>query len=62
MWDVIAELVNICADPCPANPFEVDFDYFEALPLVEKYLASGAMVNILRKIISTGPHGYDKRS
>ena len=50
-WDVLLELVRLCTYPVPRNPFEVDFDYFEQLPLQERVLATGAMVNLLQKII-----------
>lgn len=60
-WDIIAELVTICTVPCPPNPFTVDFDYFECLPLPERSLASGAMVTFLRKVLASGNHHYNKR-
>ena len=61
VWDIIAELVQVCTIPCPPNPFAVDFDYFEALPLPERALSSGAMVNFLQQLQATGPHRYDRR-
>ena len=56
-----AELVHICTSPSPPNPFAVDFDYFEALHLPERALASGAMVAFLQKVLESGPHPYDRR-
>ncbi len=29
LWDIIAELVEICTIPTPLNPFSVDLAYFE---------------------------------
>ena len=48
IWDIIAELVRGCTVPAPPNPFAVDFNYFEALPLPEKMLMSGAVVNFFK--------------
>lgn len=61
VWDIVAELVHVCTDPCPPNPFEVDLDYFAALPITERYLASGAMVDFLRKLLASGKHAFDRR-
>ena len=54
-WDLIAELVKLCTYPAPRNPFEIDFDYFEMLPVSEKVLATAAMVTILQKILMYTP-------
>ncbi|WAR27876.1 hypothetical protein MAR_013580, partial [Mya arenaria] len=43
VWDIIAELVKLCTYPAPRNPFEIDFNYFNLLPLQEKVLASASM-------------------
>ena len=61
MWDVIAELVAICTCPSPPNPFAVDLDYFEALPSTERVLATAAMLSLLRSILASGTHRYDRR-
>ena len=61
VWDVIAELVHICTSPSPKNPFAVDLDYFEALPVTERVLASAAMISLLRSILASGTHRYDRR-
>ena len=50
-WDIIAELVKLCTYPPPLNPFAVDFAYFDDLEPHEKYLASGAMVNFLQRVV-----------
>ena len=59
--DIIAELVEVCTAPCPPNPFEVDFDYFEALPVRERTLATAAMISFMRRLLTTGVHHYDRR-
>jgi len=55
VWDIVAELVKLCTFPSPRNPFQIDFDYFDMLPLQEKVLASAAMVNVLQKILIYTP-------
>ena len=61
VWDVIADLVAICTSPSPPNPFAVDFDFFEALPSTERVLATAAMISLLRSILTSGSHRYDRR-
>ena len=61
VWDMIAELVAICTNPSPPNPFAVDFDYFEALPSTERVLATAAMLSLLRSILASGTHRYDRK-
>lgn len=61
VWDVLAELIQICTSPSPPNPFAVDFDYFDALHLPERALASGAMATFLQRIVASGPHSYNKK-
>ena len=39
----------------------MDFDFFEALPVREKALATAAMINFMRKLLMTGAHCYDRR-
>lgn len=59
---MIEELVHICTSPSPPNPFAVDMDYFEALPVRERTLATAAMVSLLCSILASGTHRYDRRS
>ena len=61
VWDIVAELVHICTEPCPPNPFDVDLDYFAALPTAERFLASGAMVGFLRQLLAGSRHAFDRR-
>jgi hypothetical protein len=61
VWDVIADLVSICTCPSPPNPFAVDLDFFEALPSPERVLATAAMISLLRSILASGTHRYDRR-
>jgi len=62
VWDVLAELIETCTSPSPPNPFAVDFDYFQALHLPERALASGAMASFLQQVVASGPHPYDRKS
>ncbi|XP_006823129.1 uncharacterized protein LOC102805631 [Saccoglossus kowalevskii] len=55
IWDIMAELVKICTLPIPRNPFAVDIEYFDQLPLMERILATGAMANFLQKVLSCNP-------
>ncbi|CAI8051196.1 hypothetical protein GBAR_LOCUS28040 [Geodia barretti] len=61
VWDVLTELVEVCAAPCPPNPFAVDLDYFQSLPLQERALASAAMISFLQRVIASGHHSYNRR-
>ncbi|XP_068689729.1 uncharacterized protein [Montipora foliosa] len=61
LWDIIAEVVKLCMYPSPLNPFSVDFKYFEGLPLVQRVIASGAMVHFLQKVVTSGDHAYNAR-
>ena len=57
----MAEVINLCMEPSPANPFAVDLGYFEQLPMDECILATGAMANMLRKILLTRHHPFDQK-
>lgn len=51
VWDVVAEVVKLCAFPPPRNPFAIDMSYFDNLDLKNKLVATGAMVHALQKIV-----------
>lgn len=57
---MIAELVQVCTSPS-ANPFAVDLDYFESLPVAEKLLATSAMLSLLKFLLHSGSRPYNKR-
>ncbi|XP_065840493.1 uncharacterized protein [Oscarella lobularis] len=61
IWDIVAELVSICTMPAPKNPFAVDIEYFQSLPLAESVLATGAMANFLRTVLAHKEHFYDAK-
>ncbi|XP_020897235.1 uncharacterized protein LOC110236092 isoform X2 [Exaiptasia diaphana] len=61
LWDIIGEIVKLCMYPAPFNPFAIDFKYFEGLPLGERLISTGAMVNFLQKVVSSGDHVYNAR-
>ncbi|XP_069771748.1 uncharacterized protein [Narcine bancroftii] len=54
IWEIIAELVNLCTHPPPPNPFSLDLRHFECLPLTERFLASGATISFLQKLLIDG--------
>ncbi|XP_055794629.1 uncharacterized protein si:dkey-19b23.7 isoform X1 [Salvelinus fontinalis] len=47
VWDVVSELVCLCTVPSPSNPFALDMRYLKSLPLPERFLVSGALLNFL---------------
>lgn len=61
VWDIIAELVTISCQPSPPNPFQIDLDYFNALDVNERALASGAMSQLLLQILTTGTRKYNTK-
>ena len=61
LWDIVAELVEICTLPAPLNPFAVDLPYFEGLPPGVAAIASGAMIFFLQRVLNSGAHAYDDK-
>ncbi|KAJ8338200.1 hypothetical protein SKAU_G00371660 [Synaphobranchus kaupii] len=51
VWDVVSELVCLCTIPPPANPFSLDIRYLQTLPLSERFLVSGALINFLEMLV-----------
>lgn len=62
VWNILAELVQVCTSPCPPNPFSVDLDYFDSLPAAERLLATSAMLNLLKSIVLSGQYSYSRHS
>ncbi|XP_060729453.1 uncharacterized protein si:dkey-19b23.7 [Tachysurus vachellii] len=56
VWDVVNELVGLCTMPPPDNPFSLDMCYLQTLPLPERFLATGALLNFLEMIVVQGSH------
>nr|XP_015196119.1 PREDICTED: uncharacterized protein LOC107076591 [Lepisosteus oculatus] len=54
VWDMVSELVTLCTTPAPINPFALDLRYLERLPLAERFLGSGALINFLEMIVVHG--------
>lgn len=51
VWDIIEELVHITfASSLPTNAFAMDARFFAALEPFERFLATGAALNMLRKL------------
>ncbi|KAJ1941875.1 hypothetical protein EC988_006645 [Linderina pennispora] len=49
-WDILVELIVTAVNPPPENPFLVDHDYFDALPIEERVVVTGAMLEFQRRI------------
>ncbi|XP_067435424.1 uncharacterized protein si:dkey-19b23.7 isoform X1 [Thunnus thynnus] len=47
VWDVVSELVCLCTVPSPSNPFALDMRYIKSLPLPDRFLVTGALLNFL---------------
>lgn len=63
VWDVISELVCLCTVPSPSNPFALDMRYIKSLPLPDRFLVTGALLNFLEMYVVYGNRDelhYDK--
>lgn len=58
VWDVIAEIVEVCCQPSPANPLAVDHSYFASLEGLDKILESSAMVYFLQRVLDSGSYPF----
>nr|XP_020467012.1 uncharacterized protein LOC109966495 isoform X2 [Monopterus albus] len=63
VWDVISELVCLCTVPSPSNPFALDMRYIKSLPLPDRFLVTGGLLNFLEMYVVYGNRDelhYDK--
>ncbi|XP_070786315.1 uncharacterized protein [Enoplosus armatus] len=63
VWDVVSELVCLCTVPSPSNPFAMDMRYIKGLPLPDRFLVTGALLNFLETYVVYGNRDelhYDK--
>uniref|UniRef100_UPI0037E7033E uncharacterized protein n=1 Tax=Semicossyphus pulcher TaxID=241346 RepID=UPI0037E7033E len=63
VWDVVSELVCLCTVPSPSNPFALDMRYIKSLPLPDRFLVTGALLNFLEMYVVYGNRDemhYDK--
>ncbi|KAM9426843.1 uncharacterized protein KZ484_022915 [Pholidichthys leucotaenia] len=63
VWDVVSELVCLCTVPSPCNPFALDMRYIKSLPLPDRFLVTGALLNFLETYVVYGNRDethYDK--
>ncbi|XP_042368716.1 uncharacterized protein si:dkey-19b23.7 [Plectropomus leopardus] len=63
VWDIISELVCLCTVPSPSNPFALDMRYIKSLPLPDRFLVTGALLNFLEMYVVYGNRDemhYDK--
>ncbi|KAJ2825312.1 hypothetical protein GGI24_003195 [Coemansia furcata] len=50
-WDVMVEVICTAMAPHPPeNPFAVDYGYFEKIPVEERVVATGAVLEFLRRV------------
>eukprot|EP00030_Apusomonadida_sp_AF-17_P001025 a178390_61.p1 GENE.a178390_61~~a178390_61.p1 ORF type:complete len:249 (-),score=63.65 a178390_61:48-761(-) len=49
VWDIVEELISVSLATPPANPFELDLEFFSQLEPFESYLTTAAALNFLRK-------------
>ncbi|XP_017291613.1 uncharacterized protein si:dkey-19b23.7 isoform X2 [Kryptolebias marmoratus] len=54
VWDVVSELVSLCTVPSPSNPFALDMRYVQGLPLPDRFLVTGALLNFLETYVVYG--------
>lgn len=54
VWDVVNESVSLCTMLPPDNPFSLDMRYLQTLPLPERFLATGTLLNFLEMIVVQG--------
>ncbi|KAG0051731.1 hypothetical protein BGZ83_003349 [Gryganskiella cystojenkinii] len=50
LWDIMAEIITLTLSPSPINPFRINHAYFDTLPLEECVVATGAMMDFLRRV------------
>ncbi|GJJ73857.1 hypothetical protein EMPS_06215 [Entomortierella parvispora] len=50
LWDIMAEIITLTLSPSPINPFRINHAYFDSLPLEECVVATGAMMDFLRRV------------
>jgi hypothetical protein len=55
VWHIVHELVNLSNFPAPANPFALDWNVLGELPLLERTLAQGALIDFLRQLLLAAP-------
>nr|XP_019951142.1 PREDICTED: uncharacterized protein LOC109634854 [Paralichthys olivaceus] len=63
VWDIVSELVCLCTVPSPSNPFALDMRYIKNLPLPDRFLVTGALLNFLETYVVFGNQDelhYDK--
>ncbi|CEP13132.1 hypothetical protein [Parasitella parasitica] len=48
LWEMVAEIVQMTSSP--KNPFQIDFDYIDKLPLEESVLLTGSLLAFLQNV------------
>lgn len=55
VWEIIEEVLRKTWTTDKSNPFSVDHDYLNNLPVQRSVILSFALINFLRKVISRNP-------
>jgi hypothetical protein len=55
VWEIIEEVLRKTWTTDKSNPFAVDHDYLNNLPVQRSVILSFALINFLRKVISRNP-------
>jgi hypothetical protein len=48
LWEIVAEILSMTINP--SNPFEIDFDFIDKVPLEEGVLLTGSLLSFLENI------------
>ena len=57
----MADIIRINVQPCPRNPFTIDYEYFDELSNQERFLETGAMIHFLQRVLLSGHRSYHSR-
>ncbi|KAI8331757.1 hypothetical protein BC941DRAFT_438380 [Chlamydoabsidia padenii] len=50
LWEMVWELISRVSWPSPKNPFAIDFDYLDRVPLPQSLFLTGALLNFLQTV------------
>lgn len=48
LWEIVTEILSMTLNP--TNPFEIDFEFIDKLPLEEKVLLTGSLLAFLENV------------
>jgi hypothetical protein len=50
LWEMVWELISRVSWPSPQNPFAIDFDYLDRVPLPQSLFLTGALMEFLQTL------------